>query len=51
MTEFKDQSGRTVMTPDNKPPVYGTPLKSPDGYGGSTTGTWNGTHFVPDKQK
>lgn len=49
--EFKDQSGRTFSTPDNNSPVYGTRLTSPDGNGGSTNGSWNGTHFVPDKRK
>lgn len=51
MTEYRDQSGRTFQTPDNKPPQYGTSLTSPDGNGGSTSGTWNGTHFVPEKKK
>lgn len=45
----KDQSGRVIYTPDNKPPVYGTPLTSPDGNGGLASGSWNGTHFVKDK--
>lgn len=48
---MRDQSDRPINTPDGKPPIHGTPLTSPDGKGGMEQGTWNGTHFVPNKKQ
>ena len=47
--QFRDQSDTIFRTPDNKGPIHGTPLTSPDGNGGQIHGTWNGSHFVPNK--
>jgi hypothetical protein len=46
---FRDSSGRDYMTSDNKPPSGGQTVYIPNGYGGTTEGTWNGGYVTPNK--
>lgn len=45
MSTYKDLSGTTVRTPDNKPPVHGTTVTLP----GGGTGTMVGGYAVKNK--
>ena len=46
--QHKDQAGVTIQTPDNKPPVHGTPVRIITG-NGSVAGTMVGGYAVKDK--
>ncbi len=47
---WRSPIGDIFTTPNNKPPIYGTPISIFDGNGGKTSGQWLDGHVVKDKK-